>query len=167
MADTTIILGGPGGAPVPIKAVDNGDGTYSIDIGANLTLDPTDLALEATQLSILAKIIAAPATSAKQDTANTSLASLVTANANTNTNITTSTTTVVKSGAGALHLVTINALGTVASTVTIYDNTAGSGTKLGTINSLTLSGSFYYDVAFATGLTIVTTGAPDISVAWR
>jgi hypothetical protein len=82
-------------------------------------------------------------------------------------NITTSTTTVVKSGAGVLHLVNVNALGTVASLVTIYDNTAGSGTKIGTINSLTLSGAFQYDLAFATGLTLVTTGAPDITVSYR
>lgn len=84
-------------------------------------------------------------------------------------NITTSTTTTVKSGAGVLHLVNVNALGTVASTTTVYDNTAGSGTKIATINSLTLSGPFQYDIAFSTGLTLVTTGtqAPDITVSYR
>lgn len=82
-------------------------------------------------------------------------------------NITTSTTTTVKSGAGVLHLVNVNALGTVASLVTVYDNTAGSGTKIATINSLTLSGAFAYDIAFSTGLTVVTTGAPDITVSYR
>lgn len=84
-------------------------------------------------------------------------------------NITTSTTTTVKSGAGVLHLVNINADGTVASSVTVYDNTAGSGTKIATINSLALSGAFVYDVAFSTGLTIVTTGTspPDVTVSYR
>lgn len=82
-------------------------------------------------------------------------------------NITTSTTTTVKSGAGVLHLVNVNTLGTVASTITIYDNTAGSGTKIATINSLTLSGPFQFDIAFSTGLTLVTTGAPDITVSYR
>lgn len=82
-------------------------------------------------------------------------------------NITTTTTTVVKSGVGVLRGITVNTLGSVASTVTIYDNTAGSGTKIGTINSLTLSGQFEFDIAFATGLTVVTTGAPDITVAYR
>lgn len=84
-------------------------------------------------------------------------------------NITTSTTTTVKSGAGVLHIVNVNTLGTVASTTTVYDNTAGSGTKIATINSLTLSGPFQYDIAFATGLTLVTTGtaAPDITVSYR
>jgi hypothetical protein len=83
------------------------------------------------------------------------------------TNITTSTTTTVKSGAGVLHLVNINADGTVASVTTVYDSLVGSGTKIATINSLNLSGPFQYDIAFSTGLTIVTTGAPDITVSWR
>lgn len=83
--------------------------------------------------------------------------------------ISTSTTTTVKSGAGVLHNISINTLGTVASTTTIYDNTAGSGTVIGVINSLTLSGAFILDVAFTTGLTIVTTGtvAPDVTVSYR
>ena len=86
-----------------------------------------------------------------------------------NTNITTATTTTVKSGAGVLHQVTVNTKGTIASTITIYDNTAGSGTKIGTIDSLNLAGAFAYDVGFTTGLTLVTTGtvAPDISVVYR
>lgn len=85
------------------------------------------------------------------------------------TNITTATTTVVKSGSGTLHGVTINTKGTVASTATIYDNTAGSGTKIAVIDTLNLSGAFFYDANFSTGVTIVTTGtiAPDITVMWR
>lgn len=84
-------------------------------------------------------------------------------------NITTATTTTVKSGAGTLNAVTVNTKGTVASTITIYDNTAGSGTKIGTIDSLNLSGQFIFNVAFATGLTLVTTGtvAPDVTVSYR
>lgn len=84
-------------------------------------------------------------------------------------NITTATTTVVKSGAGILRRVIINSLGTVASTATIYDNTAGSGAKIGTLNTLALLGGLTFDVAFTTGLTIVTTGtvAPDITVIYQ
>jgi len=84
-------------------------------------------------------------------------------------NITTATTTTVKSGAGILRGVTINTKGTIASAVTIYDSLSGSGTKIGTIDSLNLAGQFEYDIAFSTGLTIVTTGtvAPDITVAYR
>lgn len=85
------------------------------------------------------------------------------------TNITTATTTTVKTGPGVLHSITVNSKGTIASSVVAYDNTAGSGTKLATVDSLDLSGTFTYDAAFSTGLTIVTTGtvAPDITVAWR
>ncbi len=87
----------------------------------------------------------------------------------TATNILTSTTTVVATGKGVLHGINVNTKGTVASTVTVYDNTAASGTKLATLDSLNLSGWNQFDVAFSTGLTIVTTGtvAPDITVSWH
>lgn len=83
--------------------------------------------------------------------------------------ISTATTTTAKSGAGSVHTVCVNTLGTVASTVTVYDNTAGSGTVIAVINSLAFLGCQIYDVAFATGLTLVTTGtaAPDVTVSYR
>lgn len=88
---------------------------------------------------------------------------------NSYAHIATATTTVVKSGAGSLHSIIVNTKGTVASTITAYDNTAGSGTVIAVIDSLTLSGLFTYDIAFTTGLTLVTTGtvAPDITVSYR
>lgn len=83
--------------------------------------------------------------------------------------VNTAATTVVKSGAGTLHLVNVGKKGTVASTLTLYDNTAGSGTVIGLIDSLNLDGVFQYDIAFATGLTIVSTGtvAPDFTVSYK
>ncbi len=83
--------------------------------------------------------------------------------------ISTATTTTCKSGAGTLHTLSVNNLGTVASTTTVYDNTAGSGTVLAVINTLAGQTSYVYDIAFATGLTLVTTGtvAPDITVSYR
>lgn len=89
--------------------------------------------------------------------------------ANSFSNIVTSTTTVVKASAGTLKRVVINSKGTVASLTTIYNNTSATGAKIGTIDSLNLSGVFEYDVAFSTGLTIVTTGtvAPDITVVYQ
>lgn len=86
-------------------------------------------------------------------------------------NILSATTTVVKSGAGFLHAITFNK--PVASEVwTIYDNTAGSGTKIGTI---TLPGTLLsdgpktaiLDVAFSTGLTIVSSSTTDGTVSYR
>jgi hypothetical protein len=83
-------------------------------------------------------------------------------------NITTDTTTTLKSGSGYLHTVCVNTPA-ATGTVTIYDNTAGSGTKIGAITSFaSVPGCFTYDVAFWTGLTIVTaTAAPDITVSFR
>ncbi len=78
--------GSGAGSTVPVLASEITPGVYSLNVGADLTLDPTNLNLEATQLSvltaaqaILAKIIAAPATSAKQDTAQTSLTAIAAA----------------------------------------------------------------------------------------
>lgn len=83
-------------------------------------------------------------------------------------NISTASTTTIKSGAGTFHLACVNSLGTVSSTATFYNNTAGSGTVIAIINTLALSGSFTYDIAFTTGLTLVLTGtvSPNVTVAW-
>jgi len=80
-------------------------------------------------------------------------------------NITSATTTTVKSGSGFLHCITINT--TAAGTITIYDNTAGSGTKIGTLKASVAENTYYFDATFGTGLTIVTAAASDITVSWR
>lgn len=86
------------------------------------------------------------------------------------TNISTATTTVVKSGAGFLHLIVIGKH-VASNAITIYDNTAASGTKISTITPGTLLTDppiqATYDVVFSTGLTVVTAGASDITVSWR
>lgn len=81
------------------------------------------------------------------------------------------TTTVVKSGAGFLHAIIINKA-TATGVITIYDNTAASGTIIATITQpaavLATSYVLPYNVSFATGLTIVTSAAAqDITVSWR
>lgn len=84
-------------------------------------------------------------------------------------NITTDTTTVVKASAGVLHTITFN--NPVATeTVTLYDNTAASGTKIGTITvpASPQPQTLMFDVAFTIGLTIVTaTAASDITVSYQ
>jgi len=86
-------------------------------------------------------------------------------------NILTATTTTVKSGAGFLHVITFNK--PVASEVwTIYDNTAGSGTIIGTITlpaTLLNQGPMtaVYDVSFSVGLTIVSGSTTDGTVSYR
>ncbi len=86
-------------------------------------------------------------------------------------NITTATTTTVKSGAGLFHNIVINK-GVATATITIYDNTAASGTLIGTITfgAALLSDPpdlAIYNASFATGLTLVTSGATDITVMYR
>ena len=71
-------------------------------------------------------------------------------------NITTNATTVVKSGAGFVHTVCVLTAG-ATDTATIYNNTAGSGTTIGTLDTA-LTGCFQIDAIFTIGLTIVTAG---------
>lgn len=78
------------------------------------------------------------------------------------------TTTVVRTGSGILHSITLNKPA-ATGVITVYDNTAASGTVLATITTpanpqpVTL----IYDLYFQTGLTIVTaTAAQDITISF-
>lgn len=82
--------------------------------------------------------------------------------------ITSQATTLVKTGAGILHTITFNNP-TATAVITVYDNTAASGTKIGTITipASPMPVSLTYDAAFGTGLTIVTgTASSDITVTY-
>lgn len=79
--------------------------------------------------------------------------------------ISTATTTTVKSGAGVLRSITLGE--TAAGAITIYDNTAGSGTVIAVLKASVAEQTFNFDVAFATGLTIVTAGASKLQVSFR
>lgn len=83
-------------------------------------------------------------------------------------NLAANATTTIKSGAGTLHSITINTKGAAANVATVYDNTAGSGTKIATLDTTAGPAVFVYDVAFATGLTVVlgTGTAADLTVAY-
>lgn len=83
--------------------------------------------------------------------------------------LTTAATTTVKSGAGMLKRVVIN-LGT-GTLITMYDNTAASGTVIGIINppatnTFVEPRAVEYDINFSTGLTIVTTGTWDLTIVY-
>lgn len=82
-------------------------------------------------------------------------------------NITGQATTTVKSGGGILHTVCVNTPA-ATETITIYDNTAASGTKIGTITVYASTNPcLTYDVNFATGLTLVTaTASSDLTVSY-
>ena len=86
------------------------------------------------------------------------------------TNISTATTTTVKSGGGVLVRIVCNKA-VASGVITIYDNTAGSGTLIGTITEpatlLATQWMLDYGCGFATGLTIVTGQADDLTVIWQ
>ena len=88
-------------------------------------------------------------------------------------NITTATTTVVKGSRGKLVRIIFNKHVATGIT-TVYDNTAASGTKIGTI---TVGAAVLSDppvaaeyglegIIFSIGLTIVTSAAEDITVVY-
>ena len=83
-------------------------------------------------------------------------------------NITTDTTTTVHSGNTILGAICINTAA-ANETIAIYNNTAASGTLLGTITlSSTSGGCFNYNAYLNLGLTIVTgVAAADLTVIWK
>lgn len=85
-------------------------------------------------------------------------------------NITAAGTNVVKSGAGTLVGI-INNKPVSLSSITVYDNTAASGNKIGTLTNplalLSQQVNLLHDVAFTNGLTVVTSGSDDITIITR
>jgi hypothetical protein len=83
-------------------------------------------------------------------------------------NVTANGTTTIKTGIGTFCALMINTKGGSGNTVTIYDNTAASGTKICTIDTTSSLTFLPYNAAFATGLTIVmATGTPaDITIMY-
>lgn len=78
-------------------------------------------------------------------------------------NMAAGATTTVKSGAGVLFAIIVNNPGTTI-TLTLYDNTAGSGTTIATI-ALT-AGTLSYGLNFATGLTAVLSGTANVTIVY-
>lgn len=103
-------------------------------------------------------------------TAVTSVAGGLAADSHAYTNITSATTTTIKSGSGTLVRI-VNNKKVASGVITIYDNTAASGTKIGTITSpgtlLDNHQTYEYGVGFTNGLTIVTSTADDLTVVWK
>lgn len=86
----------------------------------------------------------------------------------TNITLAAPTTTVIRTTPGILHTITFNKP-VATGVVTVYDNTAASGTVLATITTPTspLPLTLTFDAVFSTGLTITTaTAAQDITVTY-
>jgi hypothetical protein len=79
-------------------------------------------------------------------------------------NMAAGATTTVKSGAGVLFAVIVNNPGTTI-TLTLYDNTAGSGDKIATI-ALSAGQNLQYGLNFGTGLTAVLSGTADVTIVY-
>jgi len=78
--------------------------------------------------------------------------------------ISTATTTTIKTGKGKLHSITVGE--TAAGAITIYDNTAASGTIISVLKSSVPEQTFVFNAVFRTGLTIVTAAASKITVSY-
>jgi hypothetical protein len=87
------------------------------------------------------------------------------------TNITANATTTIKSGAGYLASILVGNHGSTGDVITLYDNTAASGTKIGTFTTLIGAAPSVIEIntGFTTGLTAVTaTGvAFDLTFIYR
>lgn len=85
----------------------------------------------------------------------------------TSAHISSATTSVLKYAGGYLHRITLN--NPTNNAITIYDNTAASGTVIGIINPGASSTpvTLDYGLPFSTGLTIVTAGTPDLTVVYE
>lgn len=85
-------------------------------------------------------------------------------------NLAAAGTATLKTGPGTLVAIVVNKA-VSSSTITVYDSTAGSGTKIGTITfPVTLLSSqmtLLYNVAFSNGLTVVKAAIDDITVVYR
>ena len=80
-------------------------------------------------------------------------------------------THVIKAGAGTLHSITFNGPATATNVTTVYDNATGSGTVIAVplATGIVVPVTLIFDVAFANGLTIITTTAngADMTIAYQ
>lgn len=85
----------------------------------------------------------------------------------TSCRVTTAGTMICKYGPGRLHRITIN--NPSGTLISVYDNTAGSGTLIAVINTPAVANpvTLTYDLPFSTGLTVVSTGTWDATVIYE
>lgn len=82
--------------------------------------------------------------------------------------ITTGTTTLVKTGAAYLYTVNVNTC-VAAATVKIYNALTATGTPITITCGATVAAlpTMTYDAYFGTGITVVTSGATDVTIGYR
>lgn len=84
---------------------------------------------------------------------------------NESTHISTATTTQVTSARAILVSITVNT--TAAGTITVIDNTSGSTPVNAILKASVVEATYWYNMAMATGIRIITAAASDITVTWR
>lgn len=82
------------------------------------------------------------------------------------TYLNTAATTTIKPTKALLHTIAVTKAGAASSTITVYDNTTGSGTVIAVIDG-TVVATHTFDVETSTGLTVVVAGttAPTCTVS--
>ena len=80
-------------------------------------------------------------------------------------NMSTTVSTLIKSGNGILHAIVVNT--GAAGIVTVYDNTAGSGTKIATLKSGVAEGTYTFDLKFDNGLYVIPAAAVNVTYIYR
>ena len=86
----------------------------------------------------------------------------LTRDSNPYTYISSATTTIVISGPGVLKRIIVGE--TAAGAITIYDNTAASGTVISVLKASIAEGTYDFDIDFSLGCTVVTAAASKITV---
>lgn len=80
-------------------------------------------------------------------------------------NIADTASTLVKSGAGYLHAIIVN--NSPAGSLTVYDNTAGSGTKIATLKASITEGTYTFNCQFDNGLYVIPAAVGDYTIVYR
>lgn len=80
------------------------------------------------------------------------------------TPISTGTTTLVATNACTLHTITVT--GGTTGTIKVYDAITATGTPKIDFDTTNTIATYTFDIAFATGMTIVTSASTKLTVSW-
>lgn len=150
---------------IEIGAVELKNGTddtrATVTAGNALKVDLSATAVNSTAIKVDGSAVTQPVSSAAVATGGYSYAHIAAGQA----------TTVVKASAGTLHSITLNSAAAATNITTVYDHASSSGTVIAipSVVTATVPTTLLFDVAFGTGLTIITTTANggDMTVAFK
>lgn len=162
-----LMLGGSDGGNIRALATDTSGDAKVIGSVASLVLDSGNPVKVGGFYQPLPYPTPSPTASVRINAQVNRFGETVVIERNTYSHIAGATTVTVKSGAGFLHSICQNTTGN-AETISIFDNTAGSGTTIGIMTPSQAGRCEIFDVEFNTGLTIVqTAAASDTTVSYH